>query len=261
MADRRINNKLPICKQCTTSIERDADGIDCEGFCRNAFHVTCAKLSAEVIASVRTRPNIWWICDKCTPLMREKRNDHISKQLYTSTSVIPPKGDENMNYASEILALKRQIAEIQETLADTSIIKPKAESSSSLATHPPLAQSSPLTSSKLQLGTKPVNDSNITVSSGSSAEKFWLFFTKIKNDVTELDMSRMIGDSLSPEASIEVKKLIPVWKNPLTMPYISFKAGIDVRFKEAALLSSTWPAGLCFREFRNCVWEPLHQIT
>lgn len=264
MADNRSGNNRPICKQCTTPIERDADSVACEGFCHNVFHIICAKLHHEIVSCCRSTPNIWWLCNQCTPLMREMRNERIlntkSKSAIPPEKVDNPKAtpmDEKMNYDKEICELKRQIGIIQENLSNASIAKATDESFASLNLHPPIARSSPLSSPQLLHGTKQTSTSNVTAPTNAPGEKFWLFFTRIKNDVTELTMSRMVQECLSSDAPIEVKMLVPAWKNPSMLPYISFKIGIDVNFKEAALRSSTWPVGLCFREFRNCVWEPI----
>lgn len=247
-----------MCKQCTTPIEKDADIIACEGFCHNVFHFACTKLHPEVVACCRSTPNIWWFCNQCTPLMRELRNDRILQtESKAAIPMVTAGANENMNYASEIREMKRQIEIIQESLAEASTTKSTGESFANLYLCPPEARSSPLSSSKLLHGTKQISASNITLPTNAPDDKFWLFFTRIKNDVTELTMSRMVENCLSSEASIEVKMLVPAWKNPSTMPYISFKVGIDARLKETALRSSTWPAGLCFREFRNCIWEPV----
>lgn len=98
--------------------------------------------------------------------------------------------------------------------------------------------------------------SSAAVEQRAPNDRFWLFFTRVKNYVTERQILEFVTDSLGTDDAF-VKKLVPAWKDTLSMPYVSFKVGVDVRLKETALLPSTWPAGLRFREFREDVWEPL----
>lgn len=93
--------------------------------------------------------------------------------------------------------------------------------------------------------------------SSVSQGKFWLFFTRLRNTVNERQMFRMVSTSIGSE-NVAVKKLVADWKDVSTLPYISFKVGVDVEFKSVAMLPSTWPVGVCYREFYNTydVWEP-----
>lgn len=155
----------------------------------------------------------------------------------------------------EIAAVKQQISDIHGSMSAGLVTGYERNPESSV-----LARSSPLSSTKLQQGSRLDSSANVSAV-GDYADRFWIFFTRIKNTVTEKQMSDMVCQSLrySPSStSPVVKKLVPYWKDTSAMPYISFKVGIDPMMKTSALLPSTWPKNIHFREFYNDlhVWEP-----
>ena len=81
-------------------------------------------------------------------------------------------------------------------------------------------------------------------------EKFWLFFTHLKNTVSESQMHGLVSTSIG-SSDIIVKKLVADWKDITRLPYVSFEIGIDADYKDMVMLPSTWPAGVHFREFHN----------
>lgn len=165
-----IVNKLSICKQCTTPIARGADCIACEGFCRNAFHAGCVKLSDETLASCRTNPNVWWICDPCTDLMRDIRNDRLLRANRTEDNTTSPKAVENLpstnvdpvectsenecenttirDIMDELFTIKQQMAVIRDSVNGV-FSQREARMESCMG-----ASSSPLSSTRLMQGSK-----------------------------------------------------------------------------------------------------------
>lgn len=203
---------------------------------------------------------MWWICDACIEQIRAIRNDRLLQSQVPSNDIVtfnsPNVIHAEMNYDKEITVLKQQIAAIHETIGNVTITEARAHSKSSRSTSigTPVAQSSPVSSSRLLCGTKTIYDMSDVVYPRVTDDRFWLFFTRLENNVTERDLSsKIISDSLGSTVSTVVKRLVPAWKDPSTMPYVSFKVGIETRFKELALLPSTWPTGICFREFHNYV--------
>lgn len=163
-----------------------------------------------------------------------------------------------MSHGDEILEIKKQIAAIQDTLRNVTMNETGIEVQSlrTFNTDPPAAQSSPIASPKLLCGTKNTTNPNASVVPDVLNGKCWLFFTRLKNHVTEHDITKMVVDSLGPNVSAVVKLLKPAWKDPSSLPYVFFKVGIEGCLKQTALLPSTWPAGIFFREFHNHSWEP-----
>lgn len=152
----------------------------------------------------------------------------------------------------ELSMVKQQISQIRENISAGPIADHERTLESSVAT-----QASPLSSTRLQFGSRLDSNAN-SCSDAAGAQRFWLFFTRVKNTVTEDQMLDMVRKSLHHTSNIApvVKKLTPYWMDASTMPYISFKICIDPSLKTTAMLPSTWPKNICFREFYNRVWEP-----
>lgn len=258
MAEQKTSNKITCCKQCTKSIDRGTSCVVCEGFCSDAFHAECAKLSIDELLLYRKLPNVYWMCNECSNVMRDMRKDRTLPAKRTEITAIPSISSAAIDrHDKDIAELQKQINAIHQTLSNvsTSCTAPGLQTVNESR---PLAQSSPLSSSKLLCGTKNVGDQSCSSDESGvfEGDKFWLFFTRIKNTATERDISEMVADSLGTDETTVVKKLVSPWKATSLLPYVSFKVGINVRFKEPAMRQSTWPAGICFREFRNNVWEP-----
>lgn len=77
MDTRITENKLTICKQCSRSIARGDNSVVCEGFCGQAFHAKCVKLSGDDLMRYRKKSNMWWICDACIEQIRAIHNDRL----------------------------------------------------------------------------------------------------------------------------------------------------------------------------------------
>lgn len=253
MAERKANNDTTICKKCTKPL--NGVSVVCEGFCLNAFHLECAKLSFDELLCYRKVPNVYWMCDNCK---LEIDNIRKSGTLQTGSTSIQPIVNLDVNrHDEEIAELRHQITVIRQTLSDISSTCTSSRPGSTSAISP-LAQSSPLSKPGLLLGTRNIGQSCSSVgSSAVEGEKYWLFFTRVKNTATERDITEMVTDSLEVlDAGVVAKKLVPPWKDAYSLPFISFMVGIDIRYKEKAMLQSTWPAGIYYREFRHNVWEP-----
>lgn len=261
MDGRTASGNIHVCKQCSKSIDRRSNCIGCEGFCRDVFHAACVKMSAEDLLKYRESNNFWWMCNSCSDLMVKKRNDRHMLLKEANCEASAPKHKEITRIDDDIAELKQQIAVIHQSLANSAVVFSRAEpnvDSPSLITNNDAAESSPvsLPVPDTQVGTKATTRLSCIVEQRCTNDRFWLFLTGIKNCVHERDILELATDALGTD-DVFVKKLVPAWKDSLSMPFISFKIGINVRLKGKALLPSTWPSGLRFREFRNNYWEPL----
>lgn len=245
-----------VCKQCSTAISSGTDSIACEGFCTHAFHTACVNVTHEELVNYLKKSNFWWMCDQCIDLVRMYRDDRtiptVRPNVDETLPVSPSKYHDSLRIDNEIAELKNQIAAINLTLGSLTVSRTDVSSS---PVNIPLAESTLLSPFGTQHGTNDEGGRSCIADAKTTDEYFWLFFTRIKNSVTESDILKMVSASLNIDEAI-VKKLVPAWKDVSAMPYISFKVGINVRLKGLALLPSTWPSGICFREFRNTVWEP-----
>lgn len=252
-----MNNKLSTCTQCSQVIARDSNSIGCEGFCTNVYHASCVKMHYDELRKYRQSNNLWWMCDSCSEMMIKQRNNRnvLVKEVVPKPSA--PEANEITRIDDEIAALKQQITAIHQSLALPSASASRiAPTIGSPTVNRTTASSSCRTQSDTQCGTKEMDCSSSIVEERSSNDRFWLFLTRIKNCVEEREVFKLVSDSLGTD-DIMVKKLVPAWKDSFSLPFISFKIGINEHLKRKALLPSTWPCGLHFREFRNNYWEPL----
>lgn len=257
MDDKTKVNKSSTCKHCSNVIASGVDCVGCEGFCNNFFHASCVKLSHEDLIQYRRVSNFWWLCNQCSDMMHKHRDD---RSMLVQPDIIDrsPKTNDIIRIDDEISKLKEQIADIHQSLLQSTV--PSVETNV-LNEHRPLAESSPsslLSYPDIQRGTK-LNSSSqgsSVVRQRNANDRFWLFFSRVTNCVDEHQISKLVSDSLETNDA-DVKKLVPAGKDVLSMPYVSFKVGVNARFKELALLPSTWPTGLRFREFKDDVWQPL----
>lgn len=190
---------------------------------------------------------------------REKYDSEPANYPETDTSVTEVECSQPsmQDVMLEIAGVKQRILEIEGNISAGSKTGHNGIFETSVAT-----QFSPLSSTRLQHGSRLDTSADSNESDGN-AERFWIFFTKIKNNVSEKQMLDMVCESLCYSSKITpvVKRLVPYWKDPSTLPYVSFKIGIDPMMKTVALLPSTWPRNICFREFYDHlpVWEPSGQ--
>lgn len=250
-------DNLSTCKKCSQVISRESNCIGCEGFCTDIYHASCVNLRYDELVKYRQSRNLWWMCNSCSDRMAKQRNSRhvLLKEIDRKTNAA--ENSAIICIDDEIAALKKQISFIQQT-----IVNPTATSSRIGAnTESPHVNRSAEKSSlevlpDTLLGTKDTDCLNSIVEERSANERFWLFLTRIKNSVNEREVFKLVANALGTD-DVLVKKLVPAWKDSFSMPFISFKVGINVRLKRNALLPSTWPRGLHFREFRNNYWEPL----
>lgn len=251
-----MDGHVATCKQCAQVITQDSNCIGCEGFCTDVYHASCVKMRYEELVKYRSSRNLWWMCTSCSDMMVKKRNNRHA--LVKGAETKAPEAKEITRIDDEIAALKKQITAIHESLANSTVSSSRIVPS----VDPSIRDRSTTTESSLgvqhdtQLGTKATDCFSNIVEQRSANDRFWLFLSRIKSCVSEREVFKLVADALGTD-DIIVKKLVPAWKDSISMPFISFKVGINAHLKRTALLPSTWPCGLHFREFRNNYWEPL----
>ena len=90
-----------------------------------------------------------------------------------------------------------------------------------------------------------------TSSYADEKQKFWLYLSRIRPDVSVDAVTSMVKANLEITTEPTAVKLVPRGIDTSTMNFVSFKIGIDPAVKSKALESSTWPEGLLFREFED----------
>lgn len=258
--------KEKVCVRCSLPIKAEQLYTICHGFCTDVYHAKCANLFPADVMSFKRNSGFLWMCESCRKLLHQIRNDGtfltkqsspapnpINKPL-VSPSVSPLNISEH-DLKEEIRELREQFQVMQQSIADLSLSRAVC---SSVQENVPLARSSPKCNTELLHGSKLSAEVNAEKHSDTQQGKFWMFFTRIKNTVSEDQILQMASQVVGSK-DIIVKRLVSDWKDISLLPYVSFKVGMDAKYRDVAMISSNWPDGICYREFYNDykLWEPL----
>lgn len=251
------------CGKCTLPIRALEDRIECDGSCKNVFHLSCTTLNAFDVRRCIENENLLWMCTCCLSLFRKQSSSTASTDL---------KDEGNDKLESAVCELQKEMEAIKKEISDfkastNHIHSSHVNSHDEYSTSTPQADASHgIKLSSTWMST--MNDSNNSkLFTGTKVEsnypndrrKFWIFFTGVAKHVSCSEFSKMVVNCLQLDDPPEVMKLVPRWRNPEEVHHVSFKVGVDLKFKETAVMKSTWPQGLLFREFiprKLCNWEP-----
>ena len=103
-------------------------------------------------------------------------------------------------------------------------------------------------------GTKTIDFSDLSVTSITAAAppaRWWLYLSGFLPTISDTDVNKVVHRclNLDDHDTIDVARLIPKGTDVSKLTFISFKIGLDPQLKQLALLASSWPTGLLFREF------------
>ncbi|KXJ70093.1 hypothetical protein RP20_CCG024858 [Aedes albopictus] len=234
------------CAKCNQTIT-GLDFVTCRGYCHCTFHMQCSGVSRALMNYFTShRKNVYWMCDKCGDLFE---NSHLRS--------ITKVADENSPFASlteAISNLQKEIKQLSKpappTLSPAVRLWPQIES----ARAPKRLRGPDLThmATECRSGSKQVGQNVVSVPITAKPEnKFWLYLSRIRPDVTNEQISEMVKANLELDEAPNVVKLVAKDADVSRMNFISFKVGLDPVLKTRALDPSTWPEGLMFREFEE----------
>lgn len=231
------------CSKCSDAIN-GIEFVVCRGYCGASFHMnTCSGVTRALLSYFSSnKKNLFWMCDKCAELFE---NSHLRSISSTADQLSP---------------LNSLTTAITELRAEIKQIHSKSHPQSSPAVNwPPLSQrraiKRPLEVNaieKCNIGSKqPLGDVVSVPICKNEDQKFWLYLSRIRPDVTIEAVSAMAKANLNLDGDPSVVKLVPKDKNINTLSFVSFKVGLDPVLKSAALNPETWPEGILFREFED----------
>lgn len=91
-------------------------------------------------------------------------------------------------------------------------------------------------------------------------EQFWLYLSRIHTSVKGEAMETLAKECLQCDDPIHVISLVKKNADMSSLNFISFKVGMDVKYRDVALNPATWPQGILFREFEGAstknYWAP-----
>lgn len=227
------------CETCKIEIVAEDVVVSCEGLCEDQryYHARCVGLSYDEGCAC-LHQNIFWMCDPC--------RDSIEKARFRKAF-----GEkQNNEYATqdEIDCLKSEVNRISEVVSKMATNITTAPNQSTSTSTQCTYHHSPLSSTKLFANDPAPNESLLQ-----------LYVSNIAPDVTENEVKQMVCESIGAPNVLDVKCLVPPWKDVSTLNYVSFKVTVDAQFRESAFRISNWPSGVRLRQFRdyyNSVWRP-----
>lgn len=249
------------CGKCSLPIGGGlVERVVCDGCCKE-YHLICTQMNSYQLRVCVEFKNVIWLCDDCLLTFRKQQplTSNESNVKQGEGIELGRKIEHTVSQLqSEITTLKQCFAELQLSLnsqtTDDSI------NNAMLPTSTPRGSFNQGRTSSLDTNecSELLKGSNVEPTS-RGCRKFWIYFTRVAKHVSVDVMREMVASSLKTHDSPDVIKLLPRWGNYDNLKYISFKVGVDWKHREKAVLESTWPAGLLFREFvhrESYYWEP-----
>lgn len=235
------------CAKCCGEIN-GIEFVSCRGYCGGIFHITCANVSRALLGYfIQHRKNLFWMCDKCAELFENSHLRSITK-VADEKSPLVSLTEAISNLHTEIKQLSNKPA--PGILSPGTGIRQWPQIGQIRAAKRPRGLDSKAT--ECLSGSKQVGQNVVSVSvSTKPANRFWLYLSRIRPDVTNEEMLAMIRANLNLTEDPEVVKLVAEGADTSNMSFISFKVGLDPSFKTNALNPSTWPEGIMFREFEE----------
>lgn len=228
-------------------------------FCERMVHLNCTgnkttKLNKSFVKIVHENPNLLWMCDECVKLMKMARFKTSVSSFGEAINAITEKQE------SVHAEIKKQLAEQGQQIAQLSrrmtpgprVISsqptPKRRRDEELAINKPLLG-----------GTRIVADTGV-ITVPEPVELSWVYLSRIHPSVQPEAVERLVKDCLEGIDTIKAVPLVKRGADKTRMSFISYKIGIDPKFREMALNAETWPKGLMFREFEDHtsknLWQP-----
>lgn len=266
-AARFVTNKMAKnCGKCIKAI-RGIEFAKCGGFCDNTFHFTCCGTTRPVYEMISS--NSFWLCDECRATVNNRclkelcdnvpalqalkpELDELKERITTLTSAV------DASVASTTASLckfEKQLTEFKPVNHTSLIDKP---GSIPRGNHYWPTISRPV--SKRRREEQYATNRDVVVGTNSSLlttvatvpaaeSKFWIYLSRIHPDVSCENIHELMKECLQCDEPAEVVKLVRKDVDIKTLRFVSFKVGINPKYKTTALSPNTWPTGILFREF------------
>lgn len=230
------------CTQCKKTVS-DSDRIVCHGYCGAEFHMICAKVDLPLLDQLgQYDGNLFWMCNECAKLFQ---NSHFRRIDDENRSTIKSMQDDITKLSETVSKLLNSAP--PGTPSWTTQERPRIGAKRRLMPASKPAPSLPQSSQGRKVLSVPVP----VVSSTLSVDKCWIWLGSFSPKFTESDICAMVKECLSCDEGdmIEACALVKKGVDVGGLRSVTFKVGVDKRFREAAMDANNWPAGVSFREF------------
>ncbi|XP_058456929.1 uncharacterized protein LOC131434281 [Malaya genurostris] len=239
------------CGQCSQIIT-GIDSVACRGYCGCMFHLACSGVSRALLGYFTShQKNLFWMCDECAKLFENSHLRSITKSADENSPLV--------SLTEAINGLQKEIKSLSKpTPSQLNLRWPSIEHR-----RPAKRPRGPdLDASECIAGSKRIVENVVSVPiCEKPADKFWLYLSRIRPDVTNDEISAMVRANLELSQDPVVVKLVAKGSDISNMTFVSFKVGLDPALQSIALDPSTWPQGIYFRQFEEKstqkFWKPL----
>lgn len=247
-----------VCHSCAG--ELDEVRVECGGFCKAVFHPRCCGVAVGLLEEALKHRQLFWLCPSCSTLMKDMRLRNTARAAYETGQEHAFNSQSNtiQNLKAVMMdELKTEIRNNFAKLINSSSCTPK--STRRIVINPMVNKSRRLfstASDKISkqptlLGTGSTPSPSVEIAVVPPAQpKFWLYVSRIARDVSADQLSAYAKKRLGTD-DIQVVRLVARNRDINTLTFISFKIGMNMDLKTKALLTSTWPRGVVFREFSD----------
>lgn len=249
------------CDRCAKSVKPDDDVIQCMGFCNHVCHVRCANLNGPLAKVLREKSNLFWMCDECVKLMKFCRfKDVVSSLGNVISTVVGHQQNSVLELKDEIVRNNRQVAQLTNKInAATPLQTRNLDRPSKRRRGDTVTPSKPIT------GTRVVTN-NDTIVACPPPNLFWVYLSRFHPSVKMDVVEKLVRDGLQTRDTIRVVSLVKKGTDLSTLNFVSFKVGVPMECRSAALNPSSWPQGIVFRAFedtqtKSTVWLPSTEPT
>ncbi|XP_053698959.1 uncharacterized protein LOC128745922 [Sabethes cyaneus] len=239
-----------ICWGCAGNLV-EANEIVCNGFCKSAFHLKCARITAETRDAIAGSSQLFWMCHACTKMMSNARfRQAISSTNNAMQAMVEDQNKVLDELRNEITLNTTKINTIlQRTPMPTTPRIPITTNSRKrprlIIPDEPSQQRDNATE-----GTRDIQpDDAIPLAAAKKEKLFWLYLSGFDPQATVNQIEKLVRNNLNTEKTVDVVKLVPKGKTLEELTFVSFKAGVEMDLKDLALSRSTWQKGIIFRPF------------
>lgn len=235
-------------------------------FCDNFIHLRClttpastTKLNKAFMNIVEENPNLIWMCNECAKLMKMMRFKSTVTSLGNAINAITEKQETvHAEIQKQLTKQGQQIAQLSRRIALSS---PCRQDPDHVLRGPPpkRRRDDDSAGNKPLLGGIKIADTNV-ITVPEPVELFWVYLSRIHPSVQPDAIEKLVKDCLQSEDNVKAIPLVKKGVDTSRLNFISYKVGVDPKFRDAALNVATWPKGILFREFEDLsaknLWLP-----
>lgn len=236
------------CDRCAKSVKRVDDVITCMGFCEHVLHLRCANVDKNLVKIITESANLHWMCDECVKLMKSTRFRNTMASVGDAINELTKNQDAaNSELKKELAKHSEQIARLSNQISSSTPLLPVSANRRAMKRR--RVDNGPETAKPLLGGTRSA-EMEIVATVPPPTNMFWIYLSRLHPTVKSDVVEKLTRDGLKCESA----KAIPLVKQGTdvnSLNFISFKVGVDPKYRIAAMDPSSWPKGILFREFED----------